>query len=185
MSIELTQGNLPPSSNEVLIDEQIKSNTQLEMVLLAHEEWSNAGQSLGGLHLAGSMAARTSSTTFTQSTINSTLQLSSWAPLLDCQWVSYNGDMKVVVSAFVSNAEVRFSLFDLNYGYSDFVTLTPINGSAQWVKGTITISAAQISSYGPLRVGVLEFRRLLFAGEGLLYNIGAKVLYRSASDIPR
>lgn len=184
MPVELTSGNLPPETNEAFATEQIKATTQEKMILLSHELWAGAGQSLGGIYYHYA-PAYTTSTTFNSTTTTDVLSPDSWQPLLNAQWVDDNGDCTIVVSAFVENMIVRFSLFDTEYGYSDFVTLTPVDGKPQWVQGSITITAALLTSYGPFRVGVLEYRRDVHEAFGALYNIHAKVLYTSASDIPR
>jgi hypothetical protein len=184
MPVDLTTGNLPPDTNAALALEQIKTTPQREMILSSHELWAGAGQNLGGVFYHYNPAT-TTNTSFTYTADNAVLQPDSWQPLLNAQWLDNNGDCQIVVSAFVENMQVRLSFWDLEYGFSAFATLIPVDGKPQWIQDTITITAANLAAYGTFWVGALEIKKDVHETFARLYNVHAKVLYRSASDIPR
>jgi len=184
MSILLTQGNLPPLSPESSLDAQIRGSTQGGMIAQTHELWSNAGHSLGGITYATTTFS-TSNLAYTKIPTSAVLPLSSYSPLLDASHVRDNGEVVVRFWAFVQNAQVQFSVRDFEYGVLIQNNAAAVSGTWQWVTGTLIIPLVTLNLYGPRLVGAFEIRRLTFTGTGTLRQISAKVLYRTATDIPR
>lgn len=184
MTIVLTQGNLPPNPTETAFDEQVKADTQDKLILMSHELWSNAGQSLGGIWYTYSPFVVTN-TSFTQTPFNTTLPLFRYCPMLNVGTiVNKDGACFLTFDAFLENAEMKVYVFDQDYGFSISDTLTPTDGTPQWTTGEIIITAANMTAYGFNWWMYIEIRRLTFDTQGFLHHFGAKCLYRDPTDLP-